>query len=187
MLTMGCEGVTAVFVDRDGVINRNRADYVKSPAEFEPFTEALAGIARLAREGWPVIVISNQQCVGKGIISQATLDAITQHMLSAVREAGGEIRAVYYCPHLAEDGCDCRKPGTASFEQAAAEHGINLERSYFIGDSEEDMLAARRAHVTPILVLTGRADGPRDDWAAMPEYVADNFSEAVDWIEEEEE
>jgi D-glycero-D-manno-heptose 1,7-bisphosphate phosphatase len=183
----GLGGITAVFVDRDGVINRNRADYVKSIEEFEPFPDALEGIARLTREGWPVIVVSNQQCVGKGVITQETLAEITQHMRSVVRQAGGEIRGVYYCPHLAEEGCDCRKPMAGSFLRAAEEHGINLRRSYFIGDSAEDMLAARRAGVTPILVLTGRADRPGEDWEAAPAYVADNFAEAVDWIEEEEE
>jgi D-glycero-D-manno-heptose 1,7-bisphosphate phosphatase len=180
-------GVAAVFIDRDGVVNRNRVDYVKSVDEFEPFPEALDGIARLTRDAWPVIVVSNQQCVGKGIISQETLVEITDHMLDVIRSAGGDLTAVYYCTHLAEEGCDCRKPETGNLQRAAREHRIHLERSYFIGDSHEDMLAARRAGITPILVLTGRADGPGDDWEAKPEYVADNFTEAVDWIEEEEE
>ena len=121
----------AIFLDRDGVINRNRPDHVKAWDEFEFLPGVLAALARLAGVGLPVLVISNQGAIGR-------------------------IDDVLYCPHRPEDGCACRKPRPGLLLQAAERWDLDLAASVLVGDAEADILAAQRAGCRPLLVLTGR-------------------------------
>lgn len=146
-----------VFLDRDGVINRNRDnDYVKCWEEFEFLPNALKAIGNLTDAGYQLIVLTNQACINKGIISSSTLEIIHQRMLEEIQGAGGCIRAIYHCPHRDEDGCDCRKPKPGMLIQAAADHAVDLSRAYLIGDSMRDIAAGRQVGCRTCLVLTGR-------------------------------
>jgi len=146
----------AVFIDRDGVINENRADHVKSWAEFRFIAGALEALARLSRAGVRVFVVSNQAIVGRGIVPAETVDAIHQAMISEIEQAGGHIEAVAYCPHQTDDACGCRKPHPGLLLGLARAHGIDLRHALMIGDALTDMQAAEAAGCAGVLVLTGR-------------------------------
>jgi D-glycero-D-manno-heptose 1,7-bisphosphate phosphatase len=146
----------AVFIDRDGVINENRADHVKSWAEFRFIPGAVEALARLSRAGVRVFVVSNQAIVGRGIVPADTVDAIHQTMISEIEQAGGRIEAVAYCPHQPDDACACRKPHPGLLLELARAHGVDLRRAVMVGDALTDMQAAEAAGCPGVLVLTGR-------------------------------
>ena len=150
----------AVFLDRDGVINHNRADHVKSWDEFVFIDGAIPAIRALGAEFY-VIVLTNQSVIGSGLTHNISVHYIHSCMISEVRQSGGRIDAVLWCPHTAEADCGCRKPKPGLLERAAAEFGIDLESSYFIGDALSDVEAAIACNVSPILVRTGR--GAREE------------------------
>ncbi|MCS7261119.1 MAG: D-glycero-beta-D-manno-heptose 1,7-bisphosphate 7-phosphatase [Anaerolineae bacterium] len=146
----------AIFLDRDGVINENRSDYVKSLAEFVFLPGALEALQRLAKLDMSIVVISNQSAINRGLVTRAVVDAITQAMRERIEAAGGRVDAVFYCPHRPDEGCTCRKPQPGLFHQAALQLGIQLVGSYVIGDALSDVQAALRVGAQPIMVLTGR-------------------------------
>ena len=148
----------AVFLDRDGVIIENRADYIKSLAETRFIPGALAALARLAQHDWLIVIVTNQAAIGRQIITRETAEAINAHVVAGIVAAGGRVDGLYLCPHRPEDGCACRKPAPGLLLQAAEELGIDLEASIMIGDAASDLLAARAAGARPILVLTGLAE-----------------------------
>ena len=124
----------AVFLDRDGVLNYNRSDYIKSPDELVMIPESAAAVGRLCAAGWPVFLISNQAGIARGVMT-ADLDAVTGRLVRTLAEAGGALDAVYYCRHHPDAGCDCRKPRPGMLLRAAEEHGLDLKQSFFIGDN----------------------------------------------------
>ena len=146
----------AVFLDRDGVIIENRSDYVKCWQEVCFLPEAIEALRRLSRTEYALVLITNQSVVGRGIISPAQAIKINSRLVAEIRAQGGRMDAVYLCPHRPDGGCNCRKPAPGMFFRAAAELGLDLARSYAIGDAESDVIAARAAGVRGILVLTGR-------------------------------
>ncbi|RME75851.1 MAG: HAD family hydrolase [Chloroflexi bacterium] len=146
----------AVFLDRDGVICRNRSDHVKSWTEFEFLPGALESLALLAYLGWPVVVVTNQAAVHRNLVSEEAVQEIHRRMVAEVTAAGGRIDRVLYCPHRPDEACFCRKPEPGMLVQAAQEMGLTLAGSYLVGDAASDMLAARRVGCRPFLVLTGR-------------------------------
>jgi len=173
----------AVFLDRDGVLNEDRDDYVKNVAELEVFPYVPQAIRRLNEAGFEVIVISNQQGVAKGLISESDLQAIQSEITRQVCEGGGRIAAFYYCRHLATDGCACRKPKPGLLQLAAKENDIDLGKTFMIGDSERDVLAGQCAGCRTVLVLSGmftREDAER--LPRQPEHIADNLAAAVDYV-----
>ena len=141
-----------VFLDRDGVIIRNRSDYVKSWAEVEILPGAPEAIAALTRNGSRVIVITNQSAVARGLVSLDTVEEMHRRLQRVIEDAGGHVTAFYVCPHHPDDGCDCRKPRPGLLLRAAREHGIDLPRAYFVGDQAGDMEAAAAAGCTGVLV-----------------------------------
>lgn len=147
-----------VILDRDGVINHDSDAYIKSPEEWIPVPGSLEAIARLNREGYRVIVASNQSGVARGLFSMDTLGRIHGKMLDAVRAKGGEIDAIFFCPHGPDDGCNCRKPLPGLFEEIAQRLKINLNGVYAVGDSERDLVAARAVGARPILVRSGKGE-----------------------------
>lgn len=147
----------AVFLDRDGVINENvDGDYVRDWAGFRLLPGSLEAIASLTHAGYPIVVVTNQQGVGKGLMTASEVESIHRGLLAAIGEAGGCVDAVLYCPHLEADGCDCRKPKPGMLRRAAAELELDLAQSIFVGDALSDMEAARAAGCNAVLVLTGR-------------------------------
>jgi D-sedoheptulose 7-phosphate isomerase len=149
----------ALFLDRDGVINRRRPEHVKSWAEFEFLPGALDALAEVKRAGIKVIVITNQAAVGRGLLREQELTEIHGRMLGAVAGAGGHIERVYTCPHTPEERCECRKPGTALFSRASLELGVSLRGSVMVGDSKGDVEAAQSAGCDPVLVGVRRPAG----------------------------
>ena len=177
-------GQTVVFLDRDGVINRNRGgDYVRTVDQFEFLPSAFEGLARLKEAGCTVVVVSNQACVGKGLVSLEELERINDKMLRTISEHGGEIAAVYYCTHRKDEGCTCRKPQTGLFARAVQELGISIDGSYFVGDALADLQAGVNAGCRTVIVLTGRASASEiETWERKPDFIAEDLPSAVEWI-----
>jgi D-glycero-D-manno-heptose 1,7-bisphosphate phosphatase len=148
-------GARVVVVDRDGVINEDSGEFIKSVAEWRPIPGSLEAIAALTRAGFRVAVVTNQSGVGRGLFDEQTLSAIHAHMAAAVRGAGGELAGIYYCPHRPDADCECRKPKTALLRRLEHDLGVSLGGAPFIGDRLSDVGAADAVGARPILVRTG--------------------------------
>ena len=144
-----------IILDRDGVINHDSEDYIKTPEEWRPLRGSLDAIAALSAAGFRIVVVSNQSGIGRGLFSETVLDEIHRKMLSAVAAAGGAIAGIYYCPHTPDDDCDCRKPRPGLLARVADDFGVSLAGVPFVGDKSADIELARRVGARPILVLTG--------------------------------
>jgi len=173
----------AVFIDRDGVINKFKG-YITSPEEIELIEGSAEAIAML-NKAYKVIVVSNQPCVGKGLCTERDIAAINKRLLALLREHNARIDATYMCFHHPLDGigkykreCDCRKPKPGLLLKAAKEHNIELSKSFMVGDRTSDIKAGRLAGVKTILVKTGFGgdDGYKD---ATPDYVAEDLYDAA--------
>lgn len=176
----------AVFLDRDGVINKYPGDtkYVTSLKGFRFLPGSKRAISLLNRHGFKLFVISNQAGVGKGVYSQMTLDAITGHMLKEVKRSGGDIYEVNYCTHRPDENCSCRKPRAGMIKKMKKKYkAINMKKSFFIGDTIRDVLTAKDAGCRSILVLSGK-EGLRNqkDWEHQPGLVFKNLLEAAKFI-----
>ncbi|MBI5562263.1 MAG: HAD family hydrolase [Deltaproteobacteria bacterium] len=170
----------AVFLDRDGTINVDTG-YLGDPADVALIDGAAEAVAALNRAGIKAIVISNQSGVGRGFFTDADAARVTERLVELLAQAGARLDGMYYCPHRPDEDCRCRKPRTGLVEAAAAEHGIDLERSCVIGDKASDIGLARNLGINSALVLTGngRADLPRI--SPPPEFVANDLREAAGW------
>jgi len=145
-----------VILDRDGTVNQDSQDYVKSPEEWLPLPGALEAIARLNHAGWHVVIASNQSGLGRGLFDVSTLNAMHAKMHALLAAVGGRVDAVFYCPHTSDDGCHCRKPEPGLLEQIGERYGIDLRGVPMVGDSARDVMAAVSAGCEPHLVLTGK-------------------------------
>lgn len=145
-----------VLLDRDGVINIDSDDYIKSPEEWSPIPNSLAAIALLNKNGFNVAVISNQSGLNRGLYTHATLENIHKKMHRLTHEQGGEISHVYYCPHIADDKCTCRKPKPGLLLAFSKQTNTCLANTFFIGDKLSDIQAAQAAGAKPLLVKTGK-------------------------------
>jgi len=147
---------------------------------------AAAAIARLNRAGYPVIVVSNQSGVGRKYFPESVVSEINVLMQKALEMENAELTAIYYCPHAAADECDCRKPKPGMALRAANEHGIDLQRSYFVGDRRSDIELGHQVGARSVLVRTGYGEGEFawhvTNWKRQPDFVAANLAEAVEWI-----
>ena len=145
-------GRKALFLDRDGVINRKADGYITDERDFELLEDA-ARAARLARsKGYVVVVVTNQSAVGRGIMTAGQLERIHAHMEAELAHAGAKLDAIYCCTHAPDDQCACRKPGTAMIEAAVRDLGIDIDGSLLVGDSKTDMEAAQRAGLRGVKV-----------------------------------
>ena len=177
-----------VFLDRDGVINQypGDGDYVRKVKDLHILPGVLSAIKRLKEEKYKVFVISNQACVGRGIISQKKLDQITSKLLKAFKSKGIKLDGIFYCTHHPDENCVCRKPAIGNIKKALASLGKTLssaEKMFFIGDTDKDILAGYNAGMKTILVETGRDRFKGIRWGKhKPHYVAENLNIAVDII-----
>jgi len=173
----------AVFLDRDGVINEDRDDYVKSWNEFIWIKGAKQAIKKLNQANLLVIVVTNQSSVGRGIISSSVVEGIHDRIQEELKEMGAWIDAFYYCPARPEEGSSFRKPQPGMLFQAQKDHHIELANSYVIGDSISDIEAGLKAGCRTVLVLTGKAQ-PVDMFsnAIKPDIIAQDICEAVNLI-----
>lgn len=149
-----------VFLDRDGVINRMRRDYVKRWEEFELLPGAVEAIAGITATGREVIVLTNQSAIAQGLVSADIVDGIHMRLEALVADRGGHIRAFLMCPHGRDDGCSCRKPAPGLFFRARDELGVDLAEAVMVGDQAEDVRAARAAGCESILVDATGIEGP---------------------------
>jgi D-glycero-D-manno-heptose 1,7-bisphosphate phosphatase len=145
-----------VILDRDGVINEDSDEYIKSPDEWIPIPGSLEAIARLTHSGWRVVVASNQSGIARGLFDMSTLNAINAKMHKAVSQAGGRIDAVFYCPEHPDSASPFRKPEPGMFLAIGERFNVSLVDVPVVGDSESDLRAAIAAGAQPILVLTGK-------------------------------
>lgn len=150
------------ILDRDGTINQDSDDYVKTPAEWIPLPGALEAIARLNHAGWHVVVASNQSGLGRGLFDVAALNAMHAKMHALLAAVGGRVDAVFYCPHAPNEACSCRKPASGLFEQIAERYGLDLKGVPCVGDTPRDLVAGAVLGCEPHLVLTGKAAALRD-------------------------
>ena len=148
--------VSLVILDRDGVINHDSDDYIKSPDEWQPLPGSLEAIARLCRADYTVIVATNQAGVGRGLFSLDMLIRIHSKMASSIRDKGGRLDSVFFCPHSPADECGCRKPKPGMLLEISDRLGIGLSGVPFVGDSLGDLEAATAAGAMPVIVKTGR-------------------------------
>ena len=147
-----------IILDRDGTINSDSDDFVKTPDEWLPLPGALEAIARLNHAGWHVVIASNQSGLGRGLFDVESLNAMHAKMHKLLGVHGGRIDAVFYCPHTAEENCHCRKPEPGLFEQIGERFNVQLSSVPTVGDSLRDVLASAAAGCEPHLVLTGKSE-----------------------------
>ena len=156
------------ILDRDGVINYDSDQYIKSPEEWRAIPGSLDAIARLSQWGYRVVVATNQSGIGQGLFEMDTLNAIHEKMMKAVAQVGGRIDAVFFCPHTNSDNCDCRKPKPGLLKEIATRYNTDLAGVPVIGDSLRDLQAAVEVNAHPILVLTGKGKLTAADPALPP-------------------
>jgi D-glycero-D-manno-heptose 1,7-bisphosphate phosphatase len=178
----------AVFLDRDGTLCEE-VGYLNHAGQLRIFPFAAAAIQRLNQAGLPVIVVTNQSGVARKYFSESLVHEVHELLQTHFREQNARIDAIYYCPHAADDNCDCRKPNLGMLKRAAEEHAIDLARSYVVGDRQGDIELAHNAGSRGILVRTGYGEhelaGQVADWIAPPQFVAPTLTEATEWILEQ--
>jgi D-glycero-D-manno-heptose 1,7-bisphosphate phosphatase len=172
-----------IILDRDGVINHDSDDFIKSPDEWIPIPGSLEAIARLNQAGYRVVVATNQSGIARGLFDIVTLNAIHQKMHTAAQLAGADIDAVFFCPHAADDNCDCRKPKAGMLHEIGKRFEVNLKGVPNIGDSLRDLQAGFVAGCTPYLVLTGKGEKTRAKGGLPPgTRIHDNLAAVVDHL-----
>ncbi len=185
-----------LILDRDGTLNRNRDDYVASPDEWEALPGALEAVARLNQGGWRVVLATNQSGIGRGLFEMAALNAIHAKMHRQLAAVGARVEAVFFCPHVPEDGCNCRKPEPGLFQQIGARFGVGLSEVPSAGNAIRHAQAATAAGCPAHLLLSGKSEHLREKLAGhdngtraallhgLPEsaHVHKDLSAFADWL-----
>ena len=175
-----------IILDRDGTINRDSDDYIKSPDEWLPLPGSVEAIARLCQAGWHSAIASNQSGLGRGLFDLATLNLMHDKMNKLLAAAGGRVDAIFFCPHLPQDHCQCRKPLPGLFENIGERFGVALDQVHAVGDTLRDAQAAALAGCQTHLVCTGKSEGysgitPPENFPPQT-MVHDNLSAFADWV-----
>jgi D-glycero-D-manno-heptose 1,7-bisphosphate phosphatase len=177
-----------VILDRDGVINMDRDDYVKSLAEWVPLPGSITAIARLSQAGFTVAVATNQSGIGRGLFDLDELEAMHARLIELVTEAGGEIAGIFYCPHTPDDDCQCRKPRPGLLDAIARELETEVQGAFIVGDAIRDLEAGVSRGCVPVLVKTGKGEASfttlqqqqRDEFDSL--LVFDNLEDAAEHL-----
>ena len=159
--------VKLIILDRDGTINEDRDDFVKSADEWIPIPGALEAIARLNHAGWHTVIATNQSGIGRGIFDMSALNAMHLKMNQLLARLSGRIDAVFFCPHVLDDKCQCRKPLPGMFKQIGERFGVDLNKVLVAGDSLRDLQAGAALGCEPHLVRTGKAAVMNDEQLAQ--------------------
>jgi D-glycero-D-manno-heptose 1,7-bisphosphate phosphatase len=170
-----------IILDRDGVINHDSDAFIKSPEEWVPIPGSLEAIARLNQAGYRVVVATNQSGIARGLFDMVKLNAIHQKLHTAAQLAGADIDAVFFCPHAADDNCDCRKPKPGMLRNIAQRYDVSLKGMPNVGDSLRDLQAGFSLGCVPYLVLTGKGEKTRAKGGLPPgTLVFPNLAAVVD-------
>ncbi len=168
----------AVFIDRDGVINKDLHGYVVDPKDFEFLPGSIEALKKLQKIDYKLIIVTNQSGIGKGLYTKDDLIAVHNYMLSLLKREGIKLDAIYYCPHSPEENCNCRKPATGMLERAVKDFNIDPTSSFMIGDKTSDIKAGKDMKCYTFLVLTGHG-GKEGTCDTKPDEIVDNFLEAT--------
>jgi D-glycero-D-manno-heptose 1,7-bisphosphate phosphatase len=182
----------AIFLDRDGTVSEE-VGYINHLSRFRLFSSTAAAIKRINDAGLKAILITNQAGVARGYFTEDMIARVHDHLCGELATAGARLDAIYYCPHHPREGvepyrasCDCRKPKPGLLERAAREHGIDLKRSFMIGDRYSDIELVRSVGGKGVMVLTGYGRGEYEyqsnSWPSLPDHVAEDLPAAIDWI-----
>jgi histidinol-phosphate phosphatase family protein len=171
-----------IFLDRDGVINNNSKEYVKHPDEFILYPGAIKALKRLSMLGYELIVVTNQSGIARGYYTEEDLQNIHKKMIDLTVKEGVYFAGIYYCPHLPEKKCSCRKPGHGMLLAAIGKHKISPEHSFMVGDKTSDIMAGKSAGCRTILVRTGYG-GSDNRVDIQPDYTVDDLFSAALLIE----
>lgn len=174
-----------IVLDRDGVINLESDDYIRSPDEWIPIEGSIEAIAALNKNNFRILIATNQSGLARGYFDEYDLANIHSKCCSMVEDSGGFISAIFFCPHLPDAKCACRKPKTGLLKQAETELEISLAGSFFVGDSEKDLETALAFNMAPILVRTGKGHNTESNLnEELRESTAifDDLKSAVSWI-----
>ncbi|MCG9129667.1 D-glycero-beta-D-manno-heptose 1,7-bisphosphate 7-phosphatase [Candidatus Poribacteria bacterium] len=184
-----------IILDRDGVINQNPPNfgYVCDWSEFAFLPSSIRAISDLTYADFNIIIATNQAGIGRGIITQEQLHKIHSNMVSTLRNAGGIIKNIYFCPHHPDAGCECRKPKPGMLQKAIQDHCFDPSTTHFIGDSISDIKAAKNADIAPVLVLTGHGLDTYQHYASsqfecrkyLPDKIFTNLFSASQWLIQE--
>lgn len=177
-----------VFLDRDGTISEE-VGYLNHISRFHMFPFAPAAIRKLNDSGLFVFVITNQSGIARGYYPESLVHTVHDLMAQQLSAAGAHLDGIYYCPHTSSDACACRKPRPGMLDQASAEHGVDLTRSFVVGDRHSDVELAHRVGARSIMVRTGYGEGEilwhASRWTLNPDFIAPDLSGATDWILEQ--
>jgi D-glycero-D-manno-heptose 1,7-bisphosphate phosphatase len=157
-----------VILDRDGTINEDSDEYIKSPAEWRAIPGSLEAIGRLTQAGYRIVVATNQSGIARGLFDTATLIAIHDTLQRAAAQAGGRVDAFFFCPHAADSACECRKPRPGMLREVARRFNVSLADVHMVGDAQRDLEAAAAAGAKPVLVLTGKGEKTRSEGKLPP-------------------
>lgn len=171
-----------IMLDRDGVINKDSDAYIKSPDEWEPIPGSPEAIALLHKNGYKIVVITNQSGLGRGLFSLETLSLMHAKMHRSVEAEGGKIEGIYFCPHGPDEGCDCRKPRPGLLKAFAQDKGVELKNIPFVGDTLKDIEAAVAVGAQPILVKTGKGAKTWENNPSIRVPVFENLYDAATYI-----
>lgn len=172
-----------IILDRDGVINEDSDDYIKSPAEWLPIAGSLGAIAKLSQNGYRVVVVTNQSGLGRKLFTIEALNAIHMKMNTHLAQFGGVIDAIFFCPHIPKDNCNCRKPKPGLYNDVSERLRVSLNKVFCVGDKVTDIQAIQSAGGKPVLVRTGKGQTEIDQGlvpAGIPIY--NDLAEFVDEI-----
>jgi D-glycero-D-manno-heptose 1,7-bisphosphate phosphatase len=175
----------AIFVDRDGTINVD-VHYLDDPDKFEMYPGVGVGVKKLQENGFKIIVITNQSGIARGYFTEKQLSDIHERMKQEFQKFDVTLDGIYYCPHHPDDKCNCRKPNTGLFEKAIQDHKINVKKSYMLGDKILDINAGKKIGARAILIPEPHVRqeflSQKNEWENHPDYIADDFPDAVEWI-----
>ena len=177
-----------IILDRDGVINQDSDNYIKSVDEFIPLPGSLEAIARLSQAGYRVAIATNQSGIGRGLYDVATLNAMHDKLRRLLAAVGGEIEMITFCPHSPDDICDCRKPKPGMYLEISKRLDTSLENVPVVGDSLRDLQAAQAVGAKPMLVRTGKGErtiAKGEGLEGIPLY-ADLAAAVADLLEDDE-
>jgi D-glycero-D-manno-heptose 1,7-bisphosphate phosphatase len=171
-----------VFLDRDGTISKDSVDHIKSWEEFHFLPKAKKGIALLTKNGFHIIIITNQSVIARKMTTLEGLSRLHTNMMKEIEEAGGKITNIYFCPHHPDDGCNCRKPQPGLLQKAIQENGIDPTKSYMVGDRIMDIQVGKTVGCKTILIANDRGNDELKQSPLKPEYVAKNLVDVARWI-----